>query len=161
MLHGRDGAEDGEAVDAGLDVGRGAVLVGQHLGDAGDLVARRDDQRDHGRAIAAGLLQALDQLLHLPDLHVLVRRRVLAGGRHDGELLGELLGRGFAFGGQAFGGEDSLGEKDSFASCSMRQRGEGGRKRERTEGHHITVFGEEILRKEVKIHDESLYQDSF
>ena len=85
MLHGRDGAEDGEAVDAGLDVGRGAVLVGQHLGDAGDLVARRDDQRDHGRAIAAGLLQALDQLLHLPDLHVLVRGRLVgAGAAHPG-----------------------------------------------------------------------------
>ena len=37
VLHRRDGAQHGQAVHPGLDVGRGAVLVGQHLGHAADL----------------------------------------------------------------------------------------------------------------------------
>ena len=43
-------------------------LVGEHLVDAADLVAGRDDERDHGRAVASSRLQILDELLHLEDL---------------------------------------------------------------------------------------------
>ena len=46
-------------------------LVGEHLVDAADLVAGRDDERDHGRAVASGRLQILDELLHLEDLDLL------------------------------------------------------------------------------------------
>ena len=38
VLYRGDGAQDGEPVDAGLDVGGRAVLISQHLGHAGDLV---------------------------------------------------------------------------------------------------------------------------
>jgi hypothetical protein len=87
LLGGRDGREHGQTVDAGLDVGGGTKLFGQHLGRARDLVLGRcacqwppcsqrglltDDERDHGCAIAAGSFKTLDQLLDLPDLDVLL-----------------------------------------------------------------------------------------
>jgi hypothetical protein len=37
VLHRRDGTEHGQPVDAGLDVGGRAVLVGQHLAYPADL----------------------------------------------------------------------------------------------------------------------------
>ena len=36
------------------------------------LISRRYDERNHGRAISSGFLQALDQFLDLPDLDILV-----------------------------------------------------------------------------------------
>lgn len=53
LLCGGDGGEDGEAVDARLDVRGGAELVRQHLRRARDLVLGRQDERDHARAVAA------------------------------------------------------------------------------------------------------------
>ena len=44
---------------------------------------RGDDQRDHAGAVPPGRLQRLDQLLHLPDLHILVSQ--LWGVTHCGK----------------------------------------------------------------------------
>ena len=73
LLGGGYGGQHGLAVHPALDVGGGPVLVAQHLGHPGDLVARRHDERDHARAVAPRRVQPLDQLLHLPYLDVLVR----------------------------------------------------------------------------------------
>ncbi len=74
---------------------RTCVFFSQHLRSAGDLILwgcsitlerihigqiwtpRTNNQRDHGSSISSSRLQALDQLLHLPDLNVLLS---LAGG---------------------------------------------------------------------------------
>ena len=56
LLHGRDGGQDGESVDAGFDVGGGAELVGEHLPYTRDLVLGWDDQRDHRRPVPASVL---------------------------------------------------------------------------------------------------------
>lgn len=53
LLSRRDGAKHGQAVDAGLDVGRRAVLIRQHLVHLRDLRLWRQNEGDHGRAVAA------------------------------------------------------------------------------------------------------------
>jgi len=40
------------------------------------LLTRWDDEGDHAGAVAPGRLQGLDQLLHLPDLHIFVRLEI-------------------------------------------------------------------------------------
>ena len=52
LLRRGDGAEDTAAIDATLDVGGRAVLVTEHLVDAGDLVSRWNNERNHARSIA-------------------------------------------------------------------------------------------------------------
>lgn len=53
MLDGSDGAEHGQSVDSGLDVGRRAEFVSQHFADARNLIPGRNDERDHARAVPA------------------------------------------------------------------------------------------------------------
>ena len=74
LLRRRDRSQDRLPVDAVLDVGGGAELVAEHLGHAGDLVARGHDERDHRGAVAAGLLEALDELFFFFCLFVCVCR---------------------------------------------------------------------------------------
>jgi len=52
LLGGGDSSEDGEAVDAGFDVGGSAVFVGKHLVDTGDLVSGGNYEGDHGGSIS-------------------------------------------------------------------------------------------------------------
>jgi len=47
LLGGGDGSEDGETVDAGFDVGGGAIFVGKHLVDTGDLISGGNYERNH------------------------------------------------------------------------------------------------------------------
>jgi len=72
LLCRSDGRQDGQTVDARLDVGGGTEFFGQHTRDTRDLILGRDDERDHGGAVSARLFEALDQLLHLPHLDVLL-----------------------------------------------------------------------------------------
>lgn len=47
LLYRGDGSEHRQSVDSALDVGSCAKLISQHLGHSGDLIFRRDDQRNH------------------------------------------------------------------------------------------------------------------
>mmetsp|Transcript_13143 Transcript_13143/g.55199 ORF Transcript_13143/g.55199 Transcript_13143/m.55199 type:complete len:508 (+) Transcript_13143:683-2206(+) len=67
-LRGADGVKHGLPVHARLDVGRRAGLVREHLVRQVDLALGRDHQGDHGRAVAASLLQAFHELADLPHL---------------------------------------------------------------------------------------------
>ena len=72
-LGGGDSTQHGQAVDSALDVGSGSILVRQHLGDTRDLIARRNDQRDHGGSVSA---ESLFRQLILAFLHSLHIKRV-------------------------------------------------------------------------------------
>jgi len=52
LLGGGNSSEDGEAIDAGFDVGGGAVLIGKHLVNAGDLVSGGNYEGYHGCSIS-------------------------------------------------------------------------------------------------------------
>jgi hypothetical protein len=80
LLGWGDCSQDGESVDAWLDVWRCAVFFGQKLLDTGDLVFGWDDEGDHACPVAPCHFKALDELLDLPDGDVLVCERF---GVHD------------------------------------------------------------------------------
>ena len=69
-------------VDSVLDVRRRPVLIRKHLLHPRHLVARRQDERDHGRAIPASGFQSLDKPLDFPLLDVSF---VLFFRRHRGQ----------------------------------------------------------------------------
>ena len=59
-------------IDAGLDIGRSASLIGKHLRNARNLILGGNHEGDHTRAITSSSRQTLDQLLHLPHFDLVV-----------------------------------------------------------------------------------------